>query len=111
MPREIIERFSQTHEKDSIEPTGQGDEDWTWQDKAINETLRVLINNPGKNVGLIIPTGGGKTRVTCEILYHLIKENIHDKILWIAHRKFLIRQARDEFEAMLKEKSCKRGQY
>ena len=107
VPREIIERFSQTHEKDSIEPKGQGDEDWTWQDKAINETLRVLINNPGKNVGLIIPTGGGKTRVTCEILYHLIKENIHDKILWIAHRKFLIRQARDEFEAMLKRKVVK----
>jgi len=49
---------------------------------------------------LVIPTGGGKTRTAAKSVIRLLTEKViehNKKILWVAHRDFLLGQAKDAF--------------
>lgn len=67
--------------------------DWSWQEKAIEKSYAALVNNPGKNHGLIVPTGGGKTHVAARLVCKLIQDKEYRSVVWVAHRKFLLKQA------------------
>ena len=61
------------------------------------DNLTKFLNDDSRTAGLLVlPTGGGKTRVS---VTWAINQAINDgyKILWLAHRKMLIQQAHDTF--------------
>jgi superfamily II DNA or RNA helicase len=79
--------------------------DWSWQKGAVENTIQSIKDNQQKNVGLIVPTGGGKTTIASKVIYKLLKNNAHKKCLWVAHRQFLISQARHAFSRVLLEEN------
>lgn len=75
--------------------------DWSYQDTARIECLRALRSGPNKKVGLIIPTGGGKTRTALSIALEVLASNDAGKIIWVTHRQNLRAQAHRELQKML----------
>ena len=75
--------------------------DWSYQDTARIECLRALRAGPNKKVGLIIPTGGGKTRTALSIALEVLASNDAGKIIWVTHRQNLRAQAHRELQKML----------
>jgi superfamily II DNA or RNA helicase len=73
--------------------------DWTFQDEAVAACLGDLQGESAK-VGLILPTGGGKTRVATRIMLR----DLHDAgrpdsvCLWVTHRTRLKTQALREVQ-------------
>ena len=76
---------------------------WGWQQEAIERTRQSIIQNKGKNIGLIIPTGGGKTRIASTMLLDLLQSNEYFLVTWIAHRLILLRQAEDTIDRLLRQ--------
>jgi superfamily II DNA or RNA helicase len=68
--------------------------DWSWQEEAEQKCYAALVNEVGKNHGLIVPTGGGKTHIAARLACQLVKNGKFKSIVWVAHRKFLLKQAR-----------------
>ena len=66
--------------------------DWSWQDTAIYQTTEAIRVNPGSNLGLVVPTGGGKTVIASKVLFERLKKDPELKCLWVAHRHFLLEQ-------------------
>ena len=79
--------------------------DWSWQQNAIDKCMSAIRQNKGKNNGLVIPTGGGKTRIAVQVICKLIQEGECKKIAWVAHRNFLLEQAKSEVERTAQELS------
>jgi hypothetical protein len=73
--------------------------DWSFQDDAIRECRRCLALAPGRKIGLVIPTGGGKTRTALRVvLEELADAPDGARVLWVAHRVELLNQAREELD-------------
>lgn len=74
--------------------------------KAIIKDFQKKIN--GRYL-LVIPTGGGKTYTAVKSVCALFDSNVlsvnKHKVLWVAHRKELIDQARTTFESYIDESS------
>jgi superfamily II DNA or RNA helicase len=79
--------------------------DWSFQDIAVRRIVDSLASRGGKKVGLILPTGGGKTRIALRIaLATLARERSSSgKVVWVTHRLNLRNQARRELHKMLSE--------
>ena len=77
--------------------------DWSWQEEANKKCYAALVNNPGKNNGLIVPTGGGKTHIAARIVCQLIQDGKFTSFVWVAHRNFLLKQAEDAVRKAAKE--------
>jgi superfamily II DNA or RNA helicase len=76
--------------------------DWSWQDMAVQDSLFALQRKPGRNVGLVLPTGAGKTRVSLRIVLQWLRE--HDgTALWVTHRHHLERQARRSLQELIRD--------
>ena len=75
--------------------------DWGWQEKAVGNVIRDLNEKVGK-YGLIIPTGGGKTRVANRIIIKWIVEN-QGKVLWVTQRNILLEQAETSLVNLMDE--------
>jgi superfamily II DNA or RNA helicase len=78
--------------------------DWSWQNNAVNAALAALQRSRSARVGLIVPTGGGKTRVALKTALKLLEQH-PGKIIWVTHRQHLERQARRTLLALVREKS------
>jgi len=78
--------------------------DWTFQDLAVRRCLESLRKGPNRKVGLIVPTGGGKTRIATRIALDWLAASARgqDVVLWVTHRKRLHEQARRELQRTLK---------
>ncbi|MGH3116633.1 MAG: DEAD/DEAH box helicase [Gaiellales bacterium] len=76
--------------------------DWSWQDQAIKDSLASLNKVPVQKVGLIVPTGGGKTRIALQIALRWLASN-SGAVLWVTHRAHLRAQARRTLQALVKE--------
>ncbi|MGV3527186.1 MAG: DEAD/DEAH box helicase [Candidatus Sericytochromatia bacterium] len=78
--------------------------DWSWQKDAVEACLRSLKKGTGNKAGLVIPTGGGKTRVALEIILHWLEQDSRGDsvVLWVTHRKRLSQQARRELQVLLR---------
>ena len=71
--------------------------DWSFQNDAIRDCRHCLARAPGRKVGLVIPTGGGKTRTAMRLVLEELGASSRDaRVLWVAHRIELLNQAREE---------------
>jgi superfamily II DNA or RNA helicase len=73
---------------------------WPFQVEAVNNTIADLKSGLYKRVGVVIPTGGGKTFTTAEILRqisHGFRYQTTFKVVFLAHRIELINQTMKEF--------------
>lgn len=78
--------------------------DWSWQNHAVHAAVTALKRSRSARVGLIIPTGGGKTRVALKTGLKLLEQRA-GKIIWVTHRQHLEKQARRTLLALVREKS------
>jgi superfamily II DNA or RNA helicase len=77
--------------------------DWSWQDDAVEASLKSLSQGAIKT-GLIVPTGGGKTRIALRIaLGWLAAQEPSRTVLWVTHRHLLKTQARRTLQALMRE--------
>ena len=56
-----------------------------------------LKQNNGKKTALIVPTGGGKTRIATQVILKMLMDKSIKSCLWVAHRQFLLEQALEHF--------------
>jgi hypothetical protein len=78
--------------------------DWTFQDIAYARCREALRRGPARRVGLVIPTGGGKTRLALRIVLGELSDAPADAVvLWVTHRRRLRLQARRELQEMITE--------
>ena len=79
--------------------------DWSFQDLAYRRCTDRLLEDPNRKVGLVLPTGGGKTRVATRIMLKVLaaSPNEEDVVLWITHRHRLKTQATRELQRAIRE--------
>ena len=79
--------------------------DWSWQDDAVRRSLAALRKGPNHKVGLIVPTGGGKTKISLRVILRWLAESDADDsvVLWVTHRTRLKVQARRALQQLLAE--------
>jgi superfamily II DNA or RNA helicase len=76
--------------------------DWSYQDVAVSRCLDALSARPSPRVGLILPTGAGKTRTALRIALFMLKSSTSaGRVLWITHRRTLRTQAHRELQKLL----------
>ena len=78
-----------------------GKPDWSWQDEAVRDSLLALQKHPAAKVGLVLPTGAGKTRVSLRIALRWLGEH-PGTVLWVTHRHHLERQARRSLQELIR---------
>jgi hypothetical protein len=89
-----------------LAPGPTGAPDWSWQDEAVASSLRELRRAPGRKVGLVIPTGGGKTRVALRVALAWLAAAPKDAlVVWVTHRRQLRAQARRALQQLLGEQA------
>ena len=77
--------------------------DWSFQETAIENVLKAFDGNPASKVGLVLPTGAGKTRVALQIALALLAAAPCDqaRVYWVTHRRNLRKQAKKELQKLL----------
>jgi superfamily II DNA or RNA helicase len=77
--------------------------DWGFQDVAVAYTLEAFRQRPTSKVGLVLPTGAGKTRTALRIVLEFLAKNPTDtaKVYWVTHRTNLRTQAHRELQKLL----------
>ena len=77
--------------------------DWDFQDKAISRCLETFRQKPTAKIGLILPTGAGKTRTALRIILEVLarSEDKSGVIYWVTHLKNLRTQAHRELQKLL----------
>lgn len=77
--------------------------DWSFQEVAISRTLEAFRQRPTSKVGLILPTGAGKTRTALRIVLKKLDQagESNAPIYWVTHRKNLRTQAHRELQKLL----------
>ena len=77
--------------------------DWSWQEVAVERCLRALKKSPRYKAGLVVPTGGGKTRIalTVALRWLSMRPDRTDLVLWVTHRDHLRTQARRTLQKLL----------
>lgn len=76
--------------------------DWSWQDLAVKYSLDALRKGTAPQAGLIVPTGGGKTRVALRVALDWL-DHEEGAVLWVTHRHHLRRQARRTLQELIKD--------
>jgi Type III restriction enzyme, res subunit len=81
--------------------------DWSWQETAVDRCVRALRKSPRHKAGLVIPTGGGKTRIALTVALRWLsaQASSSDLVLWVTHRHHLRTQARRVLQKLLSENS------
>jgi len=79
--------------------------DWSWQEDAKEMTIQSLLSNKGSRTALIIPTGGGKTRIAVEVLYKLISDKNIENAVWVVDKKAPLSQAEETFDETISRKN------
>jgi superfamily II DNA or RNA helicase len=79
--------------------------DWSWQDDAVTKAVGALEKSANYKAGLIVPTGGGKTRVSLRVILRWLAQSDRDDTvaLWVTHRTRLHVQARRALQQLLTE--------
>jgi superfamily II DNA or RNA helicase len=86
----------------SAEKWKKTEPDWSWQDVAVRESLLALQKKPGIKVGLVVPTGGGKTRIALRVALQWLRDH-PGVVLWVTHRHHLERQARRSLQELIRD--------
>lgn len=79
--------------------------DWSFQDDACHKAIRAIKRAGRRKIGLVLPTGAGKTRVAMRIVLRVLDEEARDDtvVLWVTHRRFLAAQANRELQRAIQE--------
>ena len=79
--------------------------DWSYQDTAVARCLDAFRRRPTGNIGLILPTGAGKTRTALRIVLEVLAQAPYGagQVIWITHRKTLKAQAFRELDRLLEK--------
>jgi superfamily II DNA or RNA helicase len=85
--------------------------DWSYQNVAVSRCLHALANGPAPSVGLVLPTGAGKTRTALRIVLAKLREapTSDAPALWVTHRKNLREQAYRELQKLIASGECAPG--
>jgi superfamily II DNA or RNA helicase len=77
--------------------------DWGYQEIAISNCLEAFRQRPHSKVGLILPTGAGKTRTALRIALETLAKAPKSTglVYWVTHRKNLRTQAHRELQKLL----------
>jgi superfamily II DNA or RNA helicase len=77
--------------------------DWSYQDIAVTHSLEAFRQRPHSKVGLILPTGAGKTRTALRIVLEMLAKSSNHLglVYWVTHRKNLRTQAHRELQKLL----------
>jgi superfamily II DNA or RNA helicase len=79
-----------------------GKPDWSYQDAAVSRCLDALRRRPQGRIGLVLPTGAGKTRTALKIILAIFKQADPDAlVVWVTHRQSLKDQALRELQKVL----------
>lgn len=77
-----------------------------FQEEAVRNILSDFEDDLTGRFLLVIPTGGGKTFTAVKSIHRMFASGLlcaeTDRVLWMAHRKELLDQARDTFEIKFK---------
>ena len=65
--------------------------DWSWQDVAVRRCLGAVSDGTASKIGLVVPTGGGKTRIALRVALEWLSQASDQsaKVLWVTHREHL----------------------
>ena len=76
--------------------------DWSFQDHAVRRCIQSLKSGANRKVGLVLPTGAGKTFTALRIALELLAEDpgSNRRVIWVTHRKTLYSQAHKELQKM-----------
>lgn len=77
--------------------------DWSYQDLACQRCLESLQRGLGRKVGLVVPTGGGKTRIALRVALRTLGQHPTGRVVWITHLHNLRNQAWRDLQRMLRE--------
>lgn len=77
--------------------------DWSFQDVAVAHSLDAFKRRPNGNIGLVLPTGAGKTRTAFRIILEILARaaSATSRAIWVTHRKSLRSQASRELAKLL----------
>lgn len=76
--------------------------DWSYQDVAVSRCLDAFRRRPTGRIGLVLPTGAGKTRTALKIILSIFKTVDPDtSVIWVTHRQSLRDQALRELQKVL----------
>jgi len=82
-------------------PAARPKPDWSFQETAVRRCLEELDRTPNRKVGLVVPTGGGKTRVALRVALKRLAAQPLGNVVWVTHRRNLRTQAHRELQKML----------
>lgn len=79
--------------------------DWGYQDTAVTRCLEAFGRRPNGRIGLILPTGAGKTRTALRIVLAMLDRATEPKspVYWVTHRRNLREQAYRELQKLIAE--------
>jgi len=102
---EATETSEVTSGVDHLPPaTGQNrtKPDWSYQDAAVSRCLAAFDRSPTACLGLVLPTGGGKTRTALRTVLEFLARKPLEKglVYWVTHRKNLRSQAHRELQKL-----------
>lgn len=77
--------------------------DWTYQDVAVARSLDAFNRRPNGRIGLILPTGAGKTRTALRIVLRMLAASAKSTApaYWVTHRRNLREQAYRELQKLI----------
>ncbi|WP_296696463.1 DEAD/DEAH box helicase family protein [Rhodoferax sp.] len=79
--------------------------DWSYQDTAVARCIEAFGKRPNGRIGLILPTGAGKTRTALRIVLTMLEKSRDPKapVYWVTHRRNLREQAYRELQKLIAE--------
>lgn len=79
--------------------------DWRYQDTAVARCLEAFARRPNGRIGLILPTGAGKTRTALRIVLTMLDRSTEARspVYWVTHRRNLREQAHRELQKLIAE--------
>ncbi|WP_413674416.1 DEAD/DEAH box helicase [Massilia cellulosiltytica] len=77
--------------------------DWSYQDTAVTRCIDAFTRRPTGRVGLVLPTGAGKTRTALRIVLTMLAKRPEDMApaYWVTHRHNLREQAYRELQKLI----------
>ena len=77
--------------------------DWGYQDIAVSRCLEAFNRRPNGRIGLILPTGAGKTRTALRVVLAMLDRSTEAKspVYWVTHRRNLREQAYRELQKLI----------
>jgi superfamily II DNA or RNA helicase len=77
--------------------------DWSYQDTAVARCIDAFARRPTGRIGLVLPTGAGKTRTALRIVLTMLGKRLDSMApaYWVTHRRNLREQAYRELQKLI----------